>query len=608
MILPTLSFAGAAAAIGAAAVGALALNPIAEPAARQGAAPKIQPPPGMVLIEGGTTRIGSTVDQVNALGKQNELLFQRVVCETPQHEMRVGEFFLMVNEVTNEQFAEFVKATGRRAPEHWAEATLDEVQLEFTRAEGEAKQKAKGEGKEYEQRKFDRAEWWRRHGAGKPWQIPTGKETHPVVFVDYDDAKSYARWAGMRLPTEFEFQRAVRGSTDALYPWGADADGARCANESLRLTDTKPIGAFPTGASKAGVHDLAGNVFEWTSSPFVPYPRFKVLTFAAGATKPAREIKGEVEWDANRRVVVSGSFQTSLVVARATTRRPTDRDQATDSLGFRCAASASPGADIAMTVLNDDIPADQRPEGAQFDPARVVAADRWRTRETTTAPVPNYVVVTGYDYLAFVPAIELDVTSSKALFDKSLADGYTALGVLSTTVPVVEPALPAGSYIVGLRAASKGRVEAGAPNPDGEKKGGAKDKKGDDKKGEEKKPEADQEPNPDEKPAVVLRTPEGWRSDIDTLIFYRADGEPVSWMQAPEFEYTRPLPGAVTIGQGKHKRTETGADGKATTVEEDATLCSLKLNSLVKVSNKGFAYTLRLTFANGAISNDWRHP
>jgi formylglycine-generating enzyme required for sulfatase activity len=595
MILPTLSFATSVAALAA----------CAEPLAPQAATTKTQPPPGLVLIEGGTTRIGSTIDHVNALGKQNELLFQRVVCETPQHELRLDDFFLMVNEVTNEQFAEFVQATGRRAPEHWAEAILDEAQLEFTKAEAERKQAARGEGKDYEPRKFDRADWWRRNGAGKPWQIPKGKETHPVVFVDHSDARSYARWAGLRLPSEFEFQRAVRGSTDSPYPWGADADGSRCANETLRLTDTKPVGSFPTGATKAGVHDLAGNVFEWTSSPFVPYPRFKVLTFSTGAGKLAREIRGEVEWDANRRVVVSGSFQTSLVAARATTRRPTDRDQSTDSLGFRCAASANPGADIAATVLADDIPAEARPEGSQFDPARVVAADRWRTRESA-APVANYAVISGYDYLAYVPSIELDATSSKALLDRTLEVGYTALGVLSTTVPIVEPALPAGSYIVGLRSASKGRVEAGAPNPDGDKKGAPK--KDDAKKDEKKSGDAGQDPKSEEKPAVVLRTPEGWRSDIHTLIFYRADGEPVAWMQAPELEYTRPLPGAVTIGQGKHKRTETGGDGKPTVVEEDATLCSLKLNSLSKVSNKGFAYTLRLTFANGAISNDWRHP
>lgn len=560
------------------------------------AKPKLKPPPGLVLIEGGSTRIGSTQDEVEALGRQNETLFQRVVCETPQHEMRVDDFFLMVNEVTNEQFAEFVKATGRRAPEHWAEAIIDEAQREFLLADAEAKKQAKEAGKPYESRKFDRAEWWRRNGKDKAWQIPKGREAHPVVFVDYDDARSYARWAGLRLPTEFEFQRAGRGRGAAPYPWGTDADTKRCANESLRLTESKPVGSFPDGATPAGVHDLSGNVFEWTSSPFAPYPRFKVLTLNPPPGKQGREIKGEVEWDANRRVVVSGSFQTSLVAARLTTRRPTDRDQSTDSLGFRCAASVAPGADAALAVMGDDLPAQSRPKEAVFDTARAVAIDRWRTRDAA-APVANYAVISGYDYVLFVPTTELEAISPKALLDQSVAQGTLALGALSTTVPILEPALPAGSYIVALRGASRAAPTAEAEA--GAKKSGASEG--------QSKPEGKPEETPAEAP-VVIRTPEGWKHDIDTVIFYAADGTPVAWMPAPALEYARPAPPAVTIGDSTRKVTSTGADGKPVTVDEPITLANFKLMSYAKVSNKGFAFSLRLAFAPGAVSNDWRQP
>lgn len=570
--------------------------PAATAATAAQAATKLKPPPGMVLIEGGSTRIGSTADDVEALGRQNENLFQRVVCETPQHDLRVDEFFLMVNELTNEQFAEFVAATGRRAPEHWAEATLDEAQREFLLADGEAKQKAKEEGKPYESRKFDRANWWRKNGKGKAWQIPKGRETHPVVYVDYDDARSYARWAGLRLPTEFEFQRAGRGKSTALYPWGSDADTKKCANESLRLTEAKRVGSFPEGATSAGIHDLSGNVFEWTSSPFVPYPRFKVLVLSPPTGKQGREIRGEVEWDANRRVVVSGSFQTSLVAARLTTRRPTDRDQTTDSLGFRCAASMVPGADAAIAVMTEDLPSESRPKEAVFDTSKVVAMDRWRTRDCTP-PVDQYAVICGYDYVLFVPTVELDAISPKALADRSLEQGVLALGAFSTSTPVLEPALPAGSYIVALRGGVKPRP-ATAP-----KEGGDSAKKT--TTPEQGEPKADAKP---EDAVVPLRTPEGWKGDIDTVIFYRGDGEPVAWMPAPDFEYARPTPPSILVSQSTRKVTQLADDGKEIQVDEPITVATLKLMSFAKVPNKGFAFSLRLVYAPGAVSNEWRRP
>lgn len=558
---------------------------------------KAKPPPGMVLIEGGNTRIGSTEDDVEALGRQNETLFQRVVCESPQHEMRVDEFFLMVNEVTNEQFAEFVTATGRRAPEHWAEAILDEAQRDFLLADAEAKKKAKDEGKLYESRKFDRPAWWRKNGQGKAWQIPKGRETHPVVYVDYDDVRTYARWAGVRLPTEFEFQRAARGKTNSLYPWGNDADTQKCANESLRLTEAKQVGSFAAGSTAAGIHDLAGNVFEWTASPFVPYPRFKVLTLTPPPGKQGREIKGEVEWDANRRVVVSGSFQTSLVAARVTTRRPTDRDQSTDSLGFRCAASMSPGADAAMAVMGEDLPSESRPKEAVFDTSKVVAMDRWRTRECSP-PIAQYAVITGYDYVLFVPTTELEAISPKALLDRSLEQGVVALGAFSTTTAVLEPALPAGSYIVALRGAAR-------PKPLTEPKAGGEG--GKKTAPNEQQGEAKPEDKPEDAP-VEIRTPEGWKSDIDTLIFYRADGEPAAWIPAPDLEYARPAPPTVAVGQSTRKVIRVGDDGKEQHIDEPITLATFKLMSYAKVPNKGFAFSLRLAFAPGAVSNEWRRP
>jgi hypothetical protein len=252
-----------------------------------------------------------------------------------------------------------------------------------------------------------------------------------------------------------------------------------------------------------------------------------------------------------------------------------------------------------------------------FDATRSLAADFWRTKPGS-AKVPNYAVIAGYEHVLYVPSADLDTTSGTALLSLSVAQGFVPLGLLSTTVPVVEPPLPAGAYLVALRgstreapgteAADKGETAAGESEKD---KGKDKDK-GKGKKRDSDKPkegEAKDEPAKPAEPApVVIRTPEGWPHDVDTLIFYRANGEPAGWMRAPQLDYTRPLAPTMTITDEKRRVTKTGDDGKQTQVEEAVSVATLKVNSPTKVSNKGFGYSLRLVFAAGAISNEWRHP
>ncbi len=93
---------------------------------------------------------------------------------------------------------------------------------------------------------------------------PVGKEGHPVVYVDLDDARAYARWAGKRLPTEEEWHFAAQGDTDRKYPWGMDFDPARCNDGAGG--DTTPIKAYPEGRSPFGLYDMCGNVWQWTES------------------------------------------------------------------------------------------------------------------------------------------------------------------------------------------------------------------------------------------------------------------------------------------------------------------------------------------------------
>ncbi len=109
--------------------------------------------------------------------------------------------------------------------------------------------------------------------AGKP---PADKENHPVVFVDLDDARAYARWAGKRLPTEEEWQYAAQGPDTFQYPWGNQMQAGRC-NEG-EGGGTSPVTAFPDGRSPFGVEDLCGNTWEWTESERSDgHTRFSIL-------------------------------------------------------------------------------------------------------------------------------------------------------------------------------------------------------------------------------------------------------------------------------------------------------------------------------------------
>jgi len=125
--------------------------------------------------------------------------------------------------VTNGQFADFLKASGYR-PRH--------------------------------------SENFLRHW--KEREMPAALADHPVVYVDLDDARAYAQWAGKRLPTDEEWQYAAQGPEKRVYPWGNEVTENVCNRGASR--GTTPVGAFPAGRSPFGCYDMCGNVWEWTES------------------------------------------------------------------------------------------------------------------------------------------------------------------------------------------------------------------------------------------------------------------------------------------------------------------------------------------------------
>jgi formylglycine-generating enzyme required for sulfatase activity len=95
-------------------------------------------------------------------------------------------------------------------------------------------------------------------------RLPSGKEQHPVVYIDLDEARAYAAWVGKRLPTEDEWQYAAQGLDGRKYPWGNLIEPGRC--NSGQTGETTPVKAFPQGRSPFGCYDMCGNVWEWTES------------------------------------------------------------------------------------------------------------------------------------------------------------------------------------------------------------------------------------------------------------------------------------------------------------------------------------------------------
>lgn len=220
------------------------------------------PPPGMVYIRGG----GFMMGRDNA----------KVIDESPAHLVAVQPFFIDIYEVTNEDYARFVKATNRQTlPQEWENGTYKS-----------------GEGR------------------------------HPVVGVTWDDANAFADWLGKRLPTEEEWEFAARGQTGFLYPWGNEwTTGQANADRAAALAE---VGKF-SGRSPFGLFDMVGNAGEWTASEFRAYEGGRLSPGYSGMK--------------NLKAVRGNGFDASKEDATAVSRFGWRATGAEDYkiIGFRCA-------------------------------------------------------------------------------------------------------------------------------------------------------------------------------------------------------------------------------------------------------------------------------
>lgn len=430
--LPTIGFALAARALCAAAPLAAQQLPDA--------------PPGLVLLRGGKAQIGCDVASIERL--MSETGEERLAAETPLFERELADFYVMVTELTNEQYEAYVRATGARPPSTWAKAALDRAQLQHVEREMAAREDAALRGKSYTPQPFDREAHWRAHWRELEWELETELVTLPVVQIDAHEAEAYAWWAGLRLMREEEFQYAGRGRSARAYPWGESWKPDAAATWERGLDWPSPVGSFPTGRTREGVADLCGNVWEWTQSPYTPFPGFRELRVDAKRGAARRAIVGAISWDPGWRVVVGGAFDQPHLAARLSTRMGRDPAAGSRTIGMRCALSAAPGLDRLAAVWERELGAGARARLVALNVEQRIAVERWRSEPGRSLAL-GYRRITDYEGLVWAPVERLAAGSPEGLASLARAQGSSVLlGLLHTTFALQVPKLRAGTYLI----------------------------------------------------------------------------------------------------------------------------------------------------------------
>lgn len=300
----------------------------------------------MVYVPAGAFTMGLDAEEVEAIWERMGLdpawRAGGALVAMPKHQVSLPGFWISKHEVTFAQYARFLRETGRPAPN-------------------------------------DGSPWLKVFWIGdKP---APGRDNQPAVCTKWTDARAYAEWAGCRLPTEAEWEKAARGTDARVFPWGNDWDLQRCntiewrgqrplrtnaAIEAWRkagypgvqekyLVD---VGSFPAGASPYGCMEMAGNAQEWTASIYRPYPY---------DPNDGREDA----WMPGLRVNRGGSMYTAAHMAISAVRNAPEVEFASNGLGFRLARSAAPVVTLASTA---------EPQGAARGPALPMTLDLFNGR------------------------------------------------------------------------------------------------------------------------------------------------------------------------------------------------------------------------------------
>ncbi|GIL15533.1 MAG: hypothetical protein BroJett039_07060 [Chloroflexota bacterium] len=241
----------------------------------------------MVFVPAGEFTMGSTDQQIAAAEEQ--LREECVSCssdwidaEKPQHTVYLDDYWIDQHEVTNAQYKLCVDAGACAPPSESKSYTRDSY--------------------------YGKAQY----------------ANYPVIYVSWNDADTFCQWAGKRLPTEAEWEKAARGMDGRIYPWGNTLEQNRL-NSDMVASDTSAVGSYPEGASPYGALDMAGNVWEWVKDWYAE----NYYT-----NSPSRNPQGP-SWGQDR-VLRGGSWNYNRVNVRAAGRYYNTPDNRDSSFGFRC--------------------------------------------------------------------------------------------------------------------------------------------------------------------------------------------------------------------------------------------------------------------------------
>jgi iron(II)-dependent oxidoreductase len=229
----------------------------------------------------------------------------------------VRPFFIDVHPVTNGEFLRFMEAGGYTTPDHWSEAGRVWLAESGVRAPKYWYE----EDRRWMTRVMDRS-------------APVDPR-HPVSHVCYHEAEAYARWAGKRLPTEIEWEAAASWDPAAgakrIFPWGDEPASPELANLDQLGFGTAPVGVYPRNVSPIGCYGMIGDVWEWTSSSFGPWPGFEAFPY---------EEYSAVFFGDDYKVLRGGSWATRPGAIRNTFRNWDYPIRRQIFSGFRCASDA----------------------------------------------------------------------------------------------------------------------------------------------------------------------------------------------------------------------------------------------------------------------------
>jgi len=245
----------------------------------------------MILVPAGEFIIGVGESEMEKLKEESSVDKYWFEAETPQQKIYLDAFYIDKYEVTNAQYRKFVEQTNHSPPS--VPHTFDKGKLVY---------------------------------GFKPWEDERFNQPDaPVVGVTYYDAIEYAKWAGKRLPTEAEWEKAARGTEPNIYPWGNEWDSSKCNSREEGIWQVSKITEFTGDISPYGIFGMGGNVCEWVYDWYDnDYYKKIVARNPKGAKKgKARSVRG-------------GCWNFSRVLSRCASRNGYPPESSCNYLGFRC--------------------------------------------------------------------------------------------------------------------------------------------------------------------------------------------------------------------------------------------------------------------------------